>query len=462
MVLLIGDVTEADLKSSPVKHVTHLREVRGLADGALVEFFGHVVRWDNRCASEEQCLLWRSMADPSCDAALDAMFKESSYIGKDLLESLENHSDQRSAPDAASAFLEEVSNIPPEDIRVDPRDVLIARDFFLDYSIQIMQALFHYSLAGGFASPRIVKTLRAVSYLMPPTRQDDGVEQESKAADDRTFARLLETTQFVLDVMGCVASSADAESTGKSASDAPDSYLLPGGEGWKACIRVRMLHGIARRRVRQRLARESAGSYNEAYEGVPISQEDMAATLASFSTVPIWALKRLHLRPAPAQVRAYLALWRHVGFYLGVAPSILRQYLHTPSAADQFLASATLSLFSSNAPLDPRTLPTLPILRAAAHRPPGGASLAHNCAVTRLLVGGALADHLGLPRTPPLARVRLYAALAVQALPVLFARCYPRAGWRAKRRAVMREGLPRSVRWSLDMLELAACQNTRE
>ena len=30
-------------------------------------------------------------------------------------------------------------------------------------------------------------------------------------------------------------------------------YLMPGGEGWKSIIRVRMLHAVARRRARQRL-----------------------------------------------------------------------------------------------------------------------------------------------------------------------------------------------------------------
>ena len=110
---------------------------------------------------------------------------------------------------------------------------------------------------------------------MPPERAREDNTQASKAADNRTFSRLLETCQFVLDVIGCVVSPPQQDPKDKDKS--PESYLLPGGDGWKACIRVRMLHGVARRRVRQRFAREDL-EYDEATEGVPISQEDMAAT----------------------------------------------------------------------------------------------------------------------------------------------------------------------------------------
>jgi hypothetical protein len=159
----------------------------------------------------------------------------------------------------------------------------------------------------------------------------------------------------------------------------------------------------------------------------------------------------LKITPDREQVRAYLALWRHIGYYLGVAPDILTQYFSDPATADKFLASVTLDLFSSDEPLDPRTIPTIPILRAASNRPPSGSSLEHNCAVTRYLAGDELADHLGLPQTSLFRKLRLYCSLLVQRLPVWFETWYPRQGWAQKRRAVMREGLPRTVRWNLGM-----------
>lgn len=134
-----------------------------------------------------------------------------------------------------------------------------------------------------------------------------------------------------------------------------------------------------------------------------------------------------------------------------MSPDILTRYLSDPATADKFLASVTLDLFSSDDALDPRTIPTIPILRAVSRRPPSGSSLAYNCAVTRHLVGDALADHLGLPHTPLSLRLKLHWSLFVQRIPVLFGRWYPRRRWAEKRREVMREGLPRSVRWGLGM-----------
>ena len=134
-----------------------------------------------------------------------------------------------------------------------------------------------------------------------------------------------------------------------------------------------------------------------------------------------------------------------------MSPEILTQYLCDPDTADKFLASVTLDLFSSDELIDPRTIPTIPILRAVAHRSPGGSSFAHNCAITRYLAGDQLADHLGLQKTSLAGKFRLHWSLFIQRLPVWFASWYPRKGWAQKRREVMREGLPRAVRWSLGM-----------
>ena len=92
------------------------------------------------------------MGDPLCDAALETLFPTaSSSIGKDLLASLEQYVADNPGPNPAREFLDEVSQIPPGIIQVSEEDVEIGQAFFLDYAIQIMQALLHYSLAAGFA-----------------------------------------------------------------------------------------------------------------------------------------------------------------------------------------------------------------------------------------------------------------------------------------------------------------------
>lgn len=59
---------------------------------------------------------------------------------------------------------------------------------FWRYSSQIFSALLHFSLAGGFSADRVVGVLRETNYLTGEDR-------------DKTYRRLLETTQAITDYM---------------------------------------------------------------------------------------------------------------------------------------------------------------------------------------------------------------------------------------------------------------------
>ena len=179
-------------------------------------------------------------------------------------------------------------------------------------------------------------------------------------------------------------------------------------------------------------------------------------SLGAFSTIPIWCLHRLNVPPSKHQTEAYLALWRHVGYYMGVSPSILMRYFTTTNAADKFIATAALNLFleqpsPSSAPSTPIRGPTIPILVAVSHRPPLNTSLEYNIALTTHLLGRPLATHLGLPETTLQTRLRMHAFLLLQRVPHLFARLYPRRAWLEKRRAVLQEGMVRTVAWNMGM-----------
>lgn len=92
------------------------------------------------------------MGDPLCDAALETLFPTAtSSVGKDLLASLEQYVADNPGRNHASVFLDEVSQAPPAGIQASEEQVELGQAFFLDYAIQIMQALLHYSLAAGFA-----------------------------------------------------------------------------------------------------------------------------------------------------------------------------------------------------------------------------------------------------------------------------------------------------------------------
>lgn len=173
-------------------------------------------------------------------------------------------------------------------------------------------------------------------------------------------------------------------------------------------------------------------------------------SLAGFSTIPIWCLRRLSIPPSETHISAYLALWRHVGFYLGVSPSILQHHFRHPAAADKFVATSAMHLFSTDDPSTIVDAPTVPILHAASNRPPAFASFEYNCALPYYFLGPAPSERVGLapPRLPVL--LRMHGVLLIQRIPHWFARWYRRS-WLEKRREVMREGIARSLRWNLGM-----------
>ncbi|KAF5389394.1 hypothetical protein D9757_004282 [Collybiopsis confluens] len=414
--------------------------------GNTFQIFGRRAVWDQHCVQRETALRqvslehyismshivllrWRNEGDPLCDNALQELFPDGIFHGSDLFQRLESaHTDEGSA---TARFWDSIHEYPPESIRITEKQVNLARTFFIDHSIQIMQALLYYSLAGGFASPRIVRTLHRVSYLIPTN------VKMSQTTKDRTFRRLLETFQFVLQVMRCVLPAPEQEGL---------AYLSPGGDGWEAIIRVRMLHGVARARARR--------NSSDAIDGIPINQEDMNGTLASFSTVPIWALRQLGLSPCPEEQEAYLAVWRHAGFYLGVSPASLEEHFSSVNLADQFLLSASIHLFLDDTDLEDRVeAPTMAMLQAISGQPPLESSIEFNCAVTRFLLGPELATYLGVPQTPWRMSIRLRVVLFLQAYPVLFSKFYGsvRPGWLDKRRYVYAVGMAMALRRRLGM-----------
>lgn len=95
--------------------------------------------------------------------------------------------------------------------------------------------------------------------------------------------------------------------------------LNGGGEGWASTVRVRLLHGVVRRRIRNKHAdqlRQEALDEGLGEEMVvPLNMEEMAATLASFSVAPLWCMERMGLLSygGSEPVREdYLAVWRWV------------------------------------------------------------------------------------------------------------------------------------------------------
>jgi len=197
--------------------------------------------------------------------------------------------------------------------------------------------------------------------------------------------RLPETAQMVVDVM------------------AKESLFWEGGAagpGLRALIKVRLMHAAIRQLVLRRheigpalVVEPSVGTggldamreekffarfvvpeteqsdgavapWDVARDGVPVNQEQLAATLLTFSYVTIEALARFGVRLSDAHRRAFMHRWNVIGHVLGVDETITTRLERVSDAAALFeramarnrrrtvdgpeLAAALLRYFESN------------------------------------------------------------------------------------------------------------------
>ena len=183
-----------------------------------------------------------------------------------------------------SNFISQYENIPSW---VDMNQIERGQNVFLAYAGSMGITLFYKSLVAGFSIPKIAAVIRSTGYLAPPSKPEQ-VQQ-----------RLLDTGQLI---SACVGHGIDA--------------LLPGGDGWRTAIHVRVLHAKVRRAI---LRKQGKRKWDLEKYGIPINQEDMAGTLLAFSLNPLLGTEFITGASLPMQEKLdYLALWRYIGWLLGV------------------------------------------------------------------------------------------------------------------------------------------------
>lgn len=223
---------------------------------------------------------------------------------------------------------------------------------FLRYASSAALGLLYVSLVGGFAAPKIVKVLDSTSYL---TKNEDN-----------TFRRLNETLEMVIDCMD------------------NEDCLQPGQIGWTSVLKVRLLHSSVRRKL---LSKE----WDSTSYGLPINQEDLMATLLSFSVNVLYSMRVLGAQLSDYDELAYLHLWRYVGYLIGVK----EQYNPCTDSirASSALESIVLHLLH---PSDQSCVVARHILRSMAGRGRLKWSYWRHSEAARMLLGAPLADGLGL------------------------------------------------------------------
>lgn len=236
---------------------------------------------------------YRLLGDGPMDRILELLKEEGRPLGPgdDLLVmaeaarvALESNANTTAADTAMASFLEMYSQVPDW---VDVDQLKRGQEVFLAYLPVASLSLYYRSLVAGFSIPKIAAVVRSTSYLTPPSRPD------------QVLQRLLDTGELTTACMGLGVEA-----------------LLPGGIGWKTALHVRVLHAKVRHSL---LERRGAKRWKIDEYGIPINQEDMAATLLAFSVNVLFGIDLMAGMSLSEQERLdNLALWRFIGWLLGV------------------------------------------------------------------------------------------------------------------------------------------------
>lgn len=344
-----------------------------------------------------------------------------------------------------------------EELQEERRLISLGQDFFYRYSGGITLSLLHFSLAGGFASPRLTGILKKTGYLVPPDviKSKSQDSEKAKNQGDRTWKRLMETTQWVLDVMErrdalytpseCEKQDIDEDELSWPFGGSPSVSL--GGQGRQSSIQVRFLHSG----VRNRLLSKGVDFGASSSQVIPLNQTDLLSTLLSFSAAPLASLSRMGLDTwiTQQEKEAFLGIWRYAGWLMGVDDRLVRRCLSTPHHADCALWSCVLNLFSEedlrSSAINP---PTYKILQSIADRPPFHRSFQLHAAFTTSLVGTQLSDALGLPRPSFRSKAQVYITYAGMFITIAFGQFW-RQTWDKKRILASKKLLRRLVVWNL-------------
>jgi mpaB/rubber oxygenase-like protein len=274
------------------------------------------------------------------------------HVHSDLFTLLHTH---HSTDPILSKFWAEVTTVPPW---VSWAQLARGQDVFYRYGGANLTGLAFLSLLGGLGAWRVVEVLSRTGGF----------------ATNVARRRLYETTQHILQVTRTL------------------EGIKPGGEGWMASVRVRLLHAQVRQRI-LKLAETDPGYYNVEEWGVPANDFDSIATIATFSSTLLWqALPRQGLFLSTQEKEDYLALWRYVGYLLGTPTE---GFFDSVGAAQRTLENLILHEIQ---PSETSRVLAHNMLQALSRVPPLYSSEEMIAAMARWMNGTDLCDTLGIPR----------------------------------------------------------------
>lgn len=221
-----------------------------------------------------------TIGDPLADRALDALYRLGAGRGQALLDRALDHGIETvsEAPDALRELFRQLDHVPAW---VDWRRLRRGAAAYQRTGITGGLVLSALSLMNGYHSAAAVKPLVFTGQL-----------------DKMARRRLAETGRFIADTVAY-------------------DGLRRFSPGFKATVKVRMIHAAVRRTLSR------ASLWDERAWGTPINNADMAATSLSFSVAMLYGTKAMGLRYTQREADDLMLLWRYSGYLSGVDPGLL-------------------------------------------------------------------------------------------------------------------------------------------
>ncbi|WNG60139.1 DUF2236 domain-containing protein [Archangium gephyra] len=223
---------------------------------------------------------FRSMGEPLADDAIRAVFanNEVATVNR-ILQSIQSnvHLVPAEMPDAVEDYLNQTDDWPEW---ADPEKVRLGQRLFQRYGMQMTLAYFTWSLPCCYSWAKAARVLTWTGGI-----------------DKYVHRRIIETAQFVLDVMA-------------------EGGLEPKGFGVRTAQKIRLLHAT----IRYHVGRDPRWQASE--WGVPANQEDHVATLLTLALVPR-VITRLGLDFTREEEDAYFHCWKVIGHFLGIHRDLL-------------------------------------------------------------------------------------------------------------------------------------------
>ena len=289
---------------------------------------------DTRVWSDEALDDLRRTGDPHADAIVARYFEERS---SDRPRHLIHHllAAQRLPEEHRSPAVDEYLHArPPLPSWVDDDALRRGEEFFLQWGVLIGMLHYYASLPSAYAMARGVKVLHLTARL---------------ASD--TSRRIHETAQMIVHAM-------------------MPGGLAVGAAGYDDARRVRLMHAAVRHLIRhepsvaQTCDPSTVGPYWCEDWGLPLNQEDMLATLLTFTEVVFGGLRLAGVRFSEDDAAGYLHAWSVAGHLLGIREDLLPLQLdetpalwaaisrreHGPSPEGREMTAALLRLLQSHIP----------------------------------------------------------------------------------------------------------------